>query len=136
MRTRKTTSGLTLIEVLIAMVLLTVGILAGSTLIVASHTATIKGDLYNVANKAAADIIAGYEANGYAALPSTSPAAVVTTPLPGITMTTTTTVGAPSFNSAATNIKQIDVVVTWNAGSSASANLAGQVKASTLMSAP
>ena len=134
MSTRPKITGLTLIEVLIAMVILTIALLAGSTLIVASHTATIKGDLYNIANRSAADAIASYEANGYSSLPSSLSTQSVTYPLPGIMMTTTTTIGTPQFSSSATNIKQIDVVVTWTSGSSASANLAGQIKASTLIS--
>ena len=141
MRLRARRRGMTLIEVLVAMVIMTVALIAGSTLIVASHTATIKADLYNVANAAAANALAGYEANGYAALPSTSPASS-TIDTSGVTadkqlsMTMSTTIGAPAFNSLATNIKEIDITVSWNAGSSASADLAGQVKASTLISAP
>lgn len=126
---------MTFIEVLIAMVICTIALIAGSTLIVASHTATIKGDLYNIANKAAGDAISSYEANGYSALVNGTTTSGIGS-LPGVTMTMITTIGAPTFSSTATNIKQVDIVVTWNSGSSGSANLAGQVQMSTLISAP
>ena len=145
MKLRPKTTGLTLIEVLMAMVILSVALLAGSTMIVASHTATIKGNIYTIASKAAADTIAGYEANGYSSLTDgtigptvyTAPAGEEQVP-PGINMMVTTTIGPigpPVFPSSATNIKEVDVNVTWNSGSSAYANLAGQVKTSTLISA-
>jgi len=145
MKLRPKTTGLTLIEVLIAMVILSIALLAGSTMIIASHTATLKGDLYTIASKAAADAIAGYEASGYSSLSdgTTGPALYTAAAgeeqvPPGVKMWVTTTIGPigpPVFPSSATNIKEVDVNVTWDSGSSAYANLAGQVKTSTLISA-
>src|SRR3569833_1114083 len=103
--------GLTLIEVLVAMVIISIALLAGTTLITASHTATIKGDLYTIASKAASNTISTNEANGYAALTDGTSTSTYTPPtgeetVRGVTKTITTTIGAPSFNTSATTIKE------------------------------
>jgi prepilin-type N-terminal cleavage/methylation domain-containing protein len=121
--------GLTLIEVLVVMVVLTIGLLAVSTVIATAHLATIKGDYYNVAAKAAGDQIAACESAGYSGLTNGTTTASVSG-LPNGSMTET--VGQMGGNS---NIREVDITVTWDGGSG-QARIGGQVAASTAISAP
>ena len=123
---------MTLVEVLVACVICTICLYAIVGVIAAAQTATIKGDYFNVANKAAADVLAADEAAGYAALTSGTTTSSVTG-LPSGTLTVT--VGPLNGNPANTNIKEIDAVVTWTGGNGP-ASLGGQVSLSTCVSAP
>jgi hypothetical protein len=118
--------------VLVACVICVIALYAIVGVMSAAQTATMKGDYYNVANKAAADVISADEAAGYSALTDgTTVSSVPNIPSGSLTVT----IGPLNANPANTNIKEIDADVTWTGGSGA-AKLGGQVTLSTCISAP
>jgi type IV pilus assembly protein PilV len=110
-------SGFTLIEVLVAMVILTVGLLGTAGL----TTGIIKGNFYSK-NLTSATAIAqtqleAVQNKGYAGANTTNfPSATATVGMGGVNFSRTTTI---TNDSPASNMKTISVVVSWNEANNA-----------------
>jgi prepilin-type N-terminal cleavage/methylation domain-containing protein len=131
---RRHCRGLTLVEVLIAIVLVTVGLLVTSDVIVAAETATKKGALDITATQVAENEIATDEAIGCDALnDGTATTNNIPTPYPDVKMTETVTYGPPGGVAEydGDSIEQVDVVVSWTG--SGPAELGGYLQMSTIV---
>lgn len=133
--------GLTLVEVLVASTILSVALLVGLDVLLASGRANLKADYYARAAQAAGDQIAQFQAGGYEKardlgdgnkLFDGTPTPAPVAGLPGGLIHVT--VGPLDNNAANVSVKQVDVLVTWTKGQSGAPSLAGQVKASTVIS--
>ena len=123
-------SGLSLVELLVAITILAIGLAAYLKLSLASRVAVDKGSYYALASATVANQLANYQGQGYAALPANGTTSGFLTVLPG--GQETITVGPLDGNAANLNIKQIDITVSWGYGLPAQA---GSVKQSLLVSA-
>ncbi len=103
--------GMTLVEVLVAVVILSFALLAYLTVIQASDAALSDGNEFTVASQAAGDQIAQDQGLGYTGLIS----GTNTTAVPGLSGGQMTSVIGPLDGSSAnTNILQVDITVTWS----------------------
>ncbi len=103
--------GLTLVEVLVAIVILSFALLAYLTVTQASNAALSDGSEFTLASQAATDQIAQERGLDYRGLTS----GTTTSSVSGLTGgMLTMTVGPLDGNSANAGIKQIDVTVTWS----------------------
>jgi len=125
--------GFTLVEVLVAVTILSLALLAFLSAIVASGRSAAKGDYYILAARAAGDRLAAVRAGGYAAL-SDGATEYTVSGLPGGRMRVT--VGPLDGSAAYTDIRQVDVRVTWDSPTPGEPALAGEVRASTLAARP
>ncbi len=125
--------GLSLVEVLIAVTILSLALLAYLNAAVASRAALDKGNFNTIAAQVAGDKIAECQKAGYANLTD----GTTTYTVSGLGMRQgqmTVVIGPMDGDSANTRIKQVDVTVTWAAASSRTPQTAGRVKQSTLIS--
>jgi Tfp pilus assembly protein PilV len=122
---------MTLTEVLVAGMILSVALLVFLGCLVAAQRTSTKADYYSIAARAAGDKIVECQARGFSALADgTTTSALAALPQGQITVLV-----APLDNNAAnTTIKQVQVTVSWGGLGGGSAKLAGQVQASTLVS--
>ena len=103
--------GLTLVEVLIAVVILSFALLAYLTVIQASGGAISDGNEFTLASQAAVNQIAQDQGLGYAGLT----AGTTTTSVPGLLGgQMTVKIGPMGGNAANVGIEEIDVRVTWS----------------------
>ena len=124
-------SGLTLVEVLVAITLLSLTLLAYLTVAEASRDSLAKGTYFTLAARAAGDKIATCQAAGYAGLTD----GTTTSSVAGLPQGQMTTIIGPlDGNAANTNIKQVDVTVTWGASNSRAPQTAGRTQHSILIS--
>ena len=129
-RTRRT-RGMTLVEILIAMVILSIGLLAMISVISAAQQSADKSNYDMIALQAAENEIADDEAGGYSA----NTYGTTVTPVPNLPHGQMTVVTGPLDGDAANdNIVQIDVTVTWDGGSGPNST-GGNISMSTLISA-
>lgn len=102
---------MTLVEVLVAVVILSFALLAYLTIVRASDAGLSDGNEFTVASQAAGNLIAQDQGLGYSALTN----GTTTTAVAGLSGGQMTAVIGPlDGNSANVGIKQIDVTVTWS----------------------
>jgi type II secretory pathway pseudopilin PulG len=102
---------MTLVEVLVAMVILSFALLAYLTVIQASDAGLSDGNEFTLASQAAGDQIAQDQGLGYSGLTN----GTTTTSVPGLSGGQMTAVIGPlDGNSANVGITQIDITVTWS----------------------
>lgn len=130
-RRNRHVQGLTLIEVLIAMVIISIAMLAMLQVMTAAQTASSKSNYDVIALQAAQTQIDDAEANGYSNLSEGTTTSTVTG-LPGSNQMTVT-VEAPTFATSDDNIYEVDVKVAWSGGSGPS-ETGGNVEMTTLVS--
>ena len=118
-------------EVLVAMVILSIALLAYVTVAVASRSAMDKGADYALAAQVAGDKIADLQGTGYGSLVNGTTTSAVAR-LSGGQMTVV--IGPLDGNAGNTNITQLDVTVTWSAVSTQNPSGAGSLHYSTLIS--
>lgn len=123
-------TGLSLVELLVAITILVVGLAAYLKLSLASRVAVDKGNSYSVASAYAASQLANYQGLTYATLPANGTTTGSVSGLPNGQRSIT--VGPLDASAANLNIKQVDITVSWGYGLSAEA---GSVKQSLLVSA-
>ena len=124
--------GLTLVEVLIAVTILSLALLAYLNAAVASRAALDKGNFYTIAAQIAGDKITECQNLGYANLVD----GTTTYTISGQGMRQgrmTVVIGPLDGNALNTRIKQVDVTVSWAAASSQTPQTAGRAKQSTLI---
>jgi len=121
---------MTLVEVLIAMTILSIGLLAMTDVIATAQRASTKGSYDSIALQAAENEIADDEASGYTNLSAGTTVTSVPN-LPNGTMTVT--IGPLDGDSNNDSIWQVDVTVTWDVGSGPAA-VCGNLSMSTLIS--
>jgi len=117
--------------VLVAMVILSIALLAYVTVAVASRSAMDKGADYALAAQVAGDKIADLQGTGYGSLVNGTTTSAVAR-LSGGQMTVV--IGPLDGNAGNTNITQLDVTVTWSAVSTQNPSGAGSLHYSTLIS--
>ena len=123
-------SGLSLVELLVAITILALGLAAYLKLSLASRVAVDKGNYYSTASAYAANQLATYQGQIYAALPADG---TISGPVFGLPNGyQTITVGPLDGNAANVNSRQIDITISWGYGLPAQA---GSVKQSLLISA-
>ena len=123
--------GLTLVEVLVAMTILAMALLAFITLAFASRATVDKGNYFTIAAQVAGDKLADVQGMGFSGLTDGTTNYTVSG-LPQGQMTVV--VGPLDGNLLNTNIKQVDVTVTWSAGGKAEPQTAGNVHDTILVS--
>lgn len=123
--------GFTLVEVLVAVTILSIALLAYVTVAMASRGAMDKGADYAAAAQAAGDKIADLQGTGFSSLTDGTTSYTLSGLRQGVMKVV---IGPLDGNSANINIKQIDVTVTWAASSSKTAYTAGNVKYTALVS--
>lgn len=103
--------GLTLVEVLVAVVILSFALLAYLSVTQASSAAISDGNEFTLASQAAADQIAQDQGLGFSGLNN----GTSTTAVPGLSNGQMTVVIGPlDGNAANTGITQINITVTWS----------------------
>ncbi len=123
--------GLTLVEVLVAVTILSLALLAYINVAFASRVTVDKGSYFTLAAQAAGDRLADLRGGGYAGLADGTTSYTVSG-LPQGQMTVT--IGPLEGNPNNQNIKQVDVTVSWSAGSNAAPQSAGSVHYTSLVS--
>ncbi len=122
--------GLSIVELLVAVTILAVGLAAYIKLSLASRVTVDKGQYYSIASVTAANALSNYQSLGYSGLP------VNGTTVSGMNVVPngqqTVVIGPLDGNAANTNIKQIDITISWGYGLSSQA---GSVTQSLLVSA-
>lgn len=123
--------GLTLVEVLIAVVILSLALLAYLTVTQAANGALADGSEFTLASQAAGDKVAQCQGLGYASLTN----GTTTGSVSGLTGGQISTV-IGSLDGDATNVgmKQVDVTVSWTSRKSGSLALASSFKETALIS--
>ena len=124
--------GLTLVELLVAIVILTIALAAYLNVALASRASVDKGQYLTMASQLAGDRLADYQGLGYSSLPAYGTYNYTLSNLPNGTMSVV--IGYMNGNSANANITQIDVTVTWGLTNSKLPQEAGSVKQSLLVS--
>jgi len=127
-----------MVEVLVAVTILSIGLLGCLSLVGMARDTSDKGDYYGIAARAAAGRIErlrglALQQDGFVALaaePVSSPYAV--SGLPGGSMTVT--VDSLDGNPANADIKEITVTVSWNSKSPGQSSAAGRFTQNTLIS--
>jgi Tfp pilus assembly protein PilV len=106
---------LSLVEVLIAVTILSIALLAFVAASVASRGAVDRGNYATLAAQAAGDMLADLQGQGYTYLVTNAGTTNYTVAgLPQGAMSVK--IGPLDANVANTNVEQIDVTVTWNVG--------------------
>ena len=118
-----------LIEVLVAMTILSIALLAYLNVAGTVNRANKKGGLYAIATTVAKSQLELALANGVSGLTDGTVISTVST-LPSGKMTVTT--GAPSGVASSTYIKEVDVTVTWSSTGTSTA-VGGKVQMSTIV---
>ena len=131
-RGAKTRHGLTLVELLVAIVILVIALGAYLNVALASRASVDKGQYFTMASQLAGDRLADYQGLGYSGLPAYGTYNYTLSNLPNGTMSVV--IGYLNGNSANTNITQIDVTITWGLTNSSLPQEAGSVKQSLLLS--
>jgi prepilin-type N-terminal cleavage/methylation domain-containing protein len=127
----RASTGMTLVEVLVAITLLSITLLTYLSVMKGANQAGQKGSYTAIATRAAADQIALAQGTNVSLLVNGTKTYTVAG-LPGGTMTVT--IGPLAGNPANQYIKQIDITVTWS-GPTTTANTNGSITISTLVSA-
>lgn len=123
--------GMTLIEILVAVAILSLALLAFLTVALAARGAVDKGRFESAATQAAGDKLAAWQAQGFESLTDGTTTAQVAG-LPQGTMTVT--IGPLDGAAGNADIKQVDVVVAWSRSADGLPQTAGQVRQSALIS--
>lgn len=122
---------LTLVEVLVAVTILSLALLAYLSVSLASRGQVDKGNYYTLAAQAAGDQIAGAQGNGFNTLVN----GTTTYTVAGLPQGQMTVVVGPLDGDANNKaITQVDVTVTWGAGSTRTPETAGSVKQTIVIS--
>lgn len=122
---------MTLVEVLVAMVILSFALLAYLTVTQASDAGLSDGNEFTLASQAAGDQIALDQGLGYSGLTS----GTTTTSVPGLSGSRMKVVIGPlDGNSANVNIMQIDITVTWSPRKAGKVPQTTSLKQTTLIS--
>lgn len=100
--------GLTLVEVLVAVTILSMALLAYLSVIQTSHEAVNDGDEFTVAGQAITNQVAQMQGQGYAALSN----GTTTYSVPRLQNSAMTVTVGP-LNTSDTNILEVDVRLTW-----------------------
>ncbi len=123
--------GMTLVEVLVAVVILSFALLAYLTLIQASDTGLSDGNEFTLASQAAGSRIAQDQGLGYSGLTS----GTTTTAVAGLSNGQMTVVIGPlDGNSANVGIKQIDITVAWSPRKAGKSSQTTSLEETTLVS--
>ena len=129
-RRRRRRLGLTLVEVLVAVTILSMALLTYLSVIQTSHEAVNDGDEFTVAAQAVANQIAQAQGQGYAGLPQ----GTTTYSVPRLANSTMTVVVGPlAGNASDTNIMEIDVTLTWRPRKAGSKAITSTVTRSSLI---
>lgn len=123
--------GLTLVEVLVAVVILSLALLAFLSVTQASSQAAGDGNEFTLASQAAADQIAQAQGLGYSGLTNGTAASAISG-LSGGQMTVT--VGPLDGNTANAGVKQVDVTVSWTPRKVNSSTQTTSIRQTTLIS--
>ena len=130
-RRKRNIPGLSLVEVLVGMSVLSVGLLGFVSTVQSSNSLGRRGDNTAIATRLAADSIANFQANNVSLLPNGTTTAALSQ-LPSGSMTVNI---APYLNDTSEHfMKQIDVTITW-AGTAGMEQAGGSVNMSTLVAA-
>ena len=122
--------GMTLVEVLVAMVILSFALLAYLTVTQASDAALADGSEFTVASQAAGSQIAQDQGLGYSGLTS----GTTTTSVAGlINGKMTVVIGPLDGNSSNLGITQVDITVTWTPRKSGTASATTSLRETTLV---
>lgn len=122
--------GLTLVEVLVAITILSMALLAYLSVIQTSHEAVNDGDEFTVAGQAVASQIAQLQGRGYAGITS----GTTTYTVPRLANSTMTVIIGPlAGNAANTNILEVDVKLTWRPRKAGSKPVTATVTQSSLI---
>jgi len=123
--------GLTLVEVLVAIVILSFALLAYLTITQASDAALSDGNEFTIASQAAGNQIAQDQGLGYSALTY----GTTTTAVPGLTNGQMTSVIGPLDSSSANvGITQVDITISWSPRKAGNTSLATSLRETTLIS--
>lgn len=123
--------GLTLVEVLVAIVILSFALLAYLTITQASDAAISDGNEFTVASQAAGGQIAQDQGLGYSNLTY----GTTTTTVPGLSNgQMTVAIGPLDGNAANIGIKQIDITVAWSPRKAGASAAATSLRETTLVS--
>lgn len=126
-----TRRGMTLIEILVAVAILSLALLVFLTVALAARAAVDKGRFEGIATQAAGDKIAAFQAQGFASLTN----GTTTAHVPGLPQGLMTIVVAPLDGLAGNaNIKQVDISVAWARSADRIAQTGGQVRQGGLIS--
>lgn len=121
---------MTLVEVLVAVVILSLALLTYLTVIQVSDAGLSDGNEFTLASQAAGDQIALDQGLGYTGLTS----GTTTTAVPGLSKGQMTTVVGPLDGSSANiGILQVDVTVTWSPRKAGKVPLTTSLKETTLI---
>jgi prepilin-type N-terminal cleavage/methylation domain-containing protein len=123
-------SGLTLVEVLVAVTILSVALLAYLTLVLASRTTVDRGEFFTLAAQVAGNKLAECRALGYSGLTDGTTVYSISGLREG---RMTVFIGPMDGIAGNTNIRQVDITVTWAAASDRTPQTAGRVQYSTLL---
>jgi prepilin-type N-terminal cleavage/methylation domain-containing protein len=124
--------GLTLVEVLVAVVILSFALLAYLTVIQVSNAGLSDGNEFTIASQAAGNQVAQDRGLGYSGLT----AGTTTTAVPGLSQgQMTTTIGPMDGNSANRSIMQVDITITWSPRKTGSLSQTTSLTRSALISA-
>lgn len=122
--------GLTLVEVLVAVTILSLALLAYLSVIQTSHEAMTDADEFTVAAQAVGNQITQMQGQGYGALTNGTTNYTVLG-LPQSTMAVK--IGPLDGNAANTNIKQVDITLTWTPRKAGSKAVTATLLQSTLI---
>lgn len=123
--------GLTLVEVLVALVILSFALLAYLTVVQASNAGLSDGSEFTLASQAAGSQIAQDQGLGYSGLTN----GTTTTAVSGLAGGQMTVIIGPlDGNSANVGIKQIDITVTWSPRKTGQASATTSLRETTLIS--
>lgn len=123
---------MTLVEVLLAMVILSSALMLYVDVLARGNTVSRKADAEQIATQVAMDKMTSLQQNAYSNLTTDSQTTTAVSGLPGGQMTVK--IGALDGNAANTNIRQIDITVTWSSAQ-ATPEAGGQVALTGLVSA-
>ena len=124
-------AGLTLVEVLVAVSILSIAIVVYTDVVLMASNSTKKASNLTIATRAAGDQIAVYQDTDASTLTNGTTTSSVAGLVNG---SMTVVISAPGSASSATNLKQVDVTVTWS-GQGGTNLLGGRVKMTTIVSA-
>lgn len=123
---------MTLVEVLIAMTILSAALMLFVDVLAQGNTVSRKADAEQIATQAALDQMTTFQQNVYSNLTTDSQTTTAVSGLSGGQMTVK--IGALDGNSTNTNIRQVDITVSWTS-SAATSQAGGQVAITGLVSA-
>jgi prepilin-type N-terminal cleavage/methylation domain-containing protein len=108
---KETNSGVTLVEVLVAVTIMSLALLTYVTVIQASHNSMTDGKEFSVASQATSDEVALCQGVGFGYLANGTTTTTVSGLVNGAIQTTIGPMPSAPSNS---NIKEIDMTVTWH----------------------